>query len=73
MGWGRSELVLFTDFNSNQMKRAFLHEIFHNYYADHVDNLGHIMNLTIIFGGWYLHEETESAVTTDIEHFDGPP
>ncbi|MHA2330303.1 MAG: hypothetical protein ACXACR_17420 [Candidatus Hodarchaeales archaeon] len=57
-------------------KMASLHEVFHNYYA--VNGGGHvsahyIMHSSIIFGGWFLHSDTESDVSSYITHFDGPP
>jgi hypothetical protein len=59
-------------YNDDQMQRATLHEIFHTYNAGH-QGIGFIMEHNIIFGNWYLHEDTKDMVNSKISHFDGPP
>ena len=68
---------LYSDYNTDQMKRATLHEIFHTYDAvnggGHIGSDGWIMSNTVQFGGWKLHTDTNSDVNDNIAHFDGPP
>ena len=59
-------------YNSDQMPRTALHEIFHNYNAGH-RGAGTIMSESVIFGGWILHSDTNYAVNSYIDHYDGPP
>ncbi|UCG00423.1 MAG: hypothetical protein JSW11_12335 [Candidatus Heimdallarchaeota archaeon] len=54
------------------MKRATLHEIFHTYDAKHVSGY-YIMRHEIQYGGWVLHSNTDSTVSSNDVHFDGPP
>jgi hypothetical protein len=65
--------LFFTDYDSNKMKLAFLHEVFHSYDADDLEiyQINWIMTPWIISGGWNLHSGTEDSVTGDIVHFDG--
>ena len=63
-----------SNYNTDKMKRATLHEVFHAYSrSGHVNNLGYIMTSSIQMGGWILHEDTEDYVENYITHFDGPP
>lgn len=59
------------DYGTDTMKRAFLHEVFHSYNAEHVSGSSWIMYYKVSISNWNLHSTTKTTVTINIKHFDG--
>ena len=59
-------------YDEGQMQRAFLHEVFHTYDAEDIQDTGWIMH-DIVLGNWKLNSATKTTVSNHDTHFDGPP
>jgi hypothetical protein len=60
-------------YNGAQMQLAFLHEVFHTYDAEHTGPW-YIMEPNLwLFGAWNLNSVTQTTVSNNDSHFDGPP